>query len=163
MSFEATLCSRTCGRLAKARSDTCCAHCPAAHTRCCQQREKARRDAIPSEARATSSGQGGPRGRAALDPEPEPPTEGRTPGTGPPRDPVRSTTPQCMGSSPRGREVPLAAEHDSVFTATRETDEVTGHLLQIIDKQWKENVELSAEVERLQIVIRTLKMDFDQK
>ena len=123
----------------------------------------ARRDAIPSEARATSTGQGGPRGRAALDPEPEPPTEDRTPGTGSPRDPLRSSTPQCTGSSPRGHEGPLAAEHGSVLTAARETDEMTGHLLQVIDKQRKENEELSAEVERLQIAIRRLRMDFDQK
>ena len=50
-----------------------------------------------------------------------------------------------------------------MFTDARETDDMTGHLLGVIDKQREENEELSAEVERLQITIRRLRMDIDQR
>ena len=43
------------------------------------------------------------------------------------------------------------------------SDDVTGHLLEVIDKKREENEELSAEVERLQITIRRLRMDIDQR
>ena len=43
------------------------------------------------------------------------------------------------------------------------SDDVTGHLLEVIDKKREENEELSAEVERLQITIRRLRTDIDQR
>ena len=36
------LCERECGRLARARSQVCCAHCPESHTRSCRERETTR-------------------------------------------------------------------------------------------------------------------------
>ena len=43
------------------------------------------------------------------------------------------------------------------------SDDVTGHLLEVIDKKREENEELSAEVERLQITIRRLRMEIVQR
>ena len=156
--FEMRLCSRGCGRLAKARSDECCTRCPATHTRCCQYREVERELNAVAAARATSSGQDGPHSHAAQDPEPEPPPAERTPETGPRQGQPQSSTPRCAGRSPRGHEGPSAAEND-LFWDARETDDPTGRLLQVIVQHREETERLNAGITRLQATIQRLRMD----
>ena len=153
-----SLCSRGCGRLAKARSVECCTRCPAAHTRRCQYQEVERELNATAAARATSLRQAGPRSRDAQDPEPEPQPTEQTQGTDTRQSRSQSSTPRCAGRSPRGHEGPSAAEAD-LFLDARETDDPVGRLRQVIVRHREETERLNAGITRLQTTIQRLRMD----
>ena len=167
--FEMRLCSRGCGRLAKQRSDECCTHCPAGHTRCCQYRAMERELNATAAARASASGPAAaarasvsgpdvPRSREAQDPEPEPPPTERAQGPDTRQGRPQSSTPRGAGRSTRGHEGPSAAEND-IFLDAREADDPTSRLLQVIAQHRAETERLNEGIARLQATIQRLRMD----